>query len=314
VLALCPGGVNASNKQVFIFLLKMESSNNFKIIDASITNGKFEESSMKKSAISSAVALALGTASIGAQAALTTGSVLNFDAGTVICLAGGTAPSNCTYGASDVQGSFFTMDANGDGTVQTGEKTPISANDGIIIGTSQAASGSHAGPADGSENPGIDNPWGFFKNTGMHQTTSPVTVVNDLGTVKDLDFSGWSVTWNGIPSINMGGGFQDCGTTGDGICVDNNGNDIGGTYDNGTSLATLTCSASSCSTSSTFTLSYAAVVPQADASGFGGVPYTLTLVGHVDAPAAVPVPAAAWLFGSGLMGLVGVARRRKARA
>ena len=28
-------------------------------------------------------------------------------------------------------------------------------------------------------------------------------------------------------------------------------------------------------------------------------------------PAAVPVPAAVWLFGSGLAGLVGVARRRK---
>jgi len=31
-----------------------------------------------------------------------------------------------------------------------------------------------------------------------------------------------------------------------------------------------------------------------------------------DAPSAVPVPAAVWLFGSGLIGLVGVARRRKA--
>lgn len=29
-------------------------------------------------------------------------------------------------------------------------------------------------------------------------------------------------------------------------------------------------------------------------------------------PAAVPVPAAAWLFGSGLLGLIGVARRKKA--
>jgi hypothetical protein len=32
------------------------------------------------------------------------------------------------------------------------------------------------------------------------------------------------------------------------------------------------------------------------------------------APSAVPVPAAAWLFGSGLLGLVGVARRKKANA
>lgn len=35
---------------------------------------------------------------------------------------------------------------------------------------------------------------------------------------------------------------------------------------------------------------------------------TLTLA----APSAVPVPAAVWLFGSGLLGLVGVARRKKA--
>ena len=32
---------------------------------------------------------------------------------------------------------------------------------------------------------------------------------------------------------------------------------------------------------------------------------------HVDAVSQVPVPAAVWLFGSGLLGLVGVARRRK---
>ncbi|HED13494.1 MAG TPA: VPLPA-CTERM sorting domain-containing protein, partial [Gammaproteobacteria bacterium] len=57
-----------------------------------------------------------------------------------------------------------------------------------------------------------------------------------------------------------------------------------------------------------FTLSYAAVVPVGDPSNFGGVNYTVNAGGHV----VVPVPAAAWLFGSGLVGLVGVARRRKA--
>jgi hypothetical protein len=30
------------------------------------------------------------------------------------------------------------------------------------------------------------------------------------------------------------------------------------------------------------------------------------------APSAVPVPAAAWLFGSALLGLAGVSRKRKA--
>jgi hypothetical protein len=31
---------------------------------------------------------------------------------------------------------------------------------------------------------------------------------------------------------------------------------------------------------------------------------------HVTSISAVPVPAAVWLFGSGLLGLIGVARRR----
>jgi len=37
-------------------------------------------------------------------------------------------------------------------------------------------------------------------------------------------------------------------------------------------------------------------------------PSNLVMVTNV---AAVPVPAAAWLFGSGLLGLIGVARRKK---
>lgn len=41
--------------------------------------------------------------------------------------------------------------------------------------------------------------------------------------------------------------------------------------------------------------------------------YVGTLDGFV-APGPIPVPAAAWLFGSGLLGLVGVARRKKATA
>ncbi len=41
----------------------------------------------------------------------------------------------------------------------------------------------------------------------------------------------------------------------------------------------------------------------------GGTP-TLLPFAHVDV-AAVPVPAAAWLFGSGLLGLIGIARRKK---
>jgi len=36
------------------------------------------------------------------------------------------------------------------------------------------------------------------------------------------------------------------------------------------------------------------------------------IVATLDSLTTVPVPAAAWLFGSGLLGLVGIARRKKA--
>ncbi len=43
-----------------------------------------------------------------------------------------------------------------------------------------------------------------------------------------------------------------------------------------------------------------------------GVTFTSASGQFLTAPAAVPIPAAGWLFGSGLLGLIGVARRKKA--
>jgi len=45
---------------------------------------------------------------------------------------------------------------------------------------------------------------------------------------------------------------------------------------------------------------------------FIGFSANFNLAGADLPPPAVPVPAAVWLFGSGLLGLVGVARRKKA--
>jgi len=126
----------------------------------------------------------------------------------------------------------------------------------------------------------IDNPWIFGSNPGQHVTnvqgSSPS--VNPDGTV---NMSGWSVYW-GAPGeevyINMGTGGPATVTCGD-VCQDGD----------------------------TFTLFYTTVVPAGQP--FAGVSYQLYLEGVVS---AVPVPAAVWLFGSGLLGLAGIARRRKA--
>ena len=211
----------------------------------------------KKHTLGIAIAIALGSTSLTVSAALTSSATLSFD----------------------INYSYFGIDTNGDGSIDPAEKTPIGSFNGIHIGTTQLASGSHSGPVDGTESPNIDQPWEFFGNTGMHQTTSPITVLNDFGTYKELDMSGWGVTWNGIPSIPL---VQ-------------------------TSSALISCSTSSCSDSSTYTLDAAFHVPESG-TGFTTVNYALHLEGHVS---NVPIPAAAWLFGSGLFGLIGIARRKK---
>lgn len=284
---------------------------------------------MKKSTLAKAVGLTLGMASFGAHAALTSSAVLEFNAGVTTCVS-----NDCPNLGTDVTaGSWFGMDANGNGSIQSGEKTAIAPHDGIHIGFAQPATGSHSGAPFGSansytgtnliqigmdsannpiylsdgngnnitatttENPGVDEPWSFFGNTGMDFTTKAVTVVNDAGTKKFLDFSGWTVTWNGIPAIPMTTGAWGIGT-----------NFFGG----GNGVARILCSSNTCSQTSTFTLDYFATVPLNDPSGFGGVKYTLHMEGHVgEAVAAIPVPAAVWLFGSGLVGLAAVARRKK---
>lgn len=227
------------------------------------------------SALEKAAASAiLASISTPILAALPNDALLDFDPG----VTGG-------YYGFVTGGSYFGM-----GSLNPPDRTGLSPNEGVIIGTAQPASGSHGGAPDGSESPGIDLPWGFFNNTGMHLSESAVTATDINSNTQELDMSGWRVTWNGIASINMGGGIQDCGTSTDGICVDGMGTDIanigGIPYNNGTGMGTLTCDID-CSDGDGFTLDYQAVVPQADPSNFGGVPYFLKLTGTIVLPGSV---------------------------
>lgn len=192
-------------------------------------------------------ALAFTAPCLAAQAALPDGTVLQFNAG---------VPS---YGSSGNQigiasGSYFAVDTNGNNSFSGLEKTAISMHDGVILGASQPASGSHPGNVNGTESPGIDNPWMFFGNVGMFQTLNPVSDFGD-GT---LDFSGLGVTWNGIPNIPIGS--QQLGDT---------------------LRATIVCTNTPCQVGDTYTLDYRGRVPAGDPSGFGGVLFGLHLEGTI---------------------------------
>lgn len=241
-----------------------------------------------KTTLKLGIGLAIGTSISGTVSAAlpANDAVLQFDAGVKSCIQNvGTPPNNCYYGVAVKTGSYFSMDTDSNGFKQS-ERTPIAMNDGLFIGVTQDASGSHTGEPDGSENAGIDLGWNFFTNTGLHRTTVAPTVINgdngDMDGVATLDFSGWNVTWNGIPSIalnnNIGapsepnGGIEPGFTPGEAIltCFTDAGRTMTG----------------DCSEDDYYTLEYDARVPLGDPSGFSNVHYFLHLEGQIIVPPA----------------------------
>lgn len=151
-------------------------------------------------------------------------------------------------------GSWFAMEASG--WLYTG----ISGNQGLQLTQIQSATSKPLSP-------GIDTRWEFFGNGGVSLTTSEVNIISDdgAGTVL-LDFSGWGVSWNGIPVIPLNlrphGGVE------------------GGPVKNSAGVAVMRCE-KDCSNGETYTLVYTATVPDGDASGFGNVSYELHLEGKI---------------------------------
>lgn len=208
-------------------------------------------------------------------------------------------------------GSFFAMDLNGDGLFRVSDRIALSqGTTGLVIGTTTTAGPSHYGLPTVGEMGSIDAAWGFLGNTGSDFLVTGVTG----DTVTGLDFSGWRVTWNGIPSLDMGGGLQDCETPSDGVCVQyypgaygqpGTSVDYDGVHNNGTGIATFAWDGVY---GHAYTIDYLATVPKADPYGFGGVGYLLHLQGVV----AVPEASTYGMLLAGL-GLVGFAARRRNR-
>lgn len=264
------------------------------------------------------IPLVLAISYSNAFGALVSNATLLFDDSVFTCPVGGTPP-NCDLGAPPelTSGTFYSFDINNNGVIELSERFAMTAKNGIKLGVAQPASGSHVGPPDGTESTDIDEPWSFFGNTGMHYSDAPVTIVSDDGVGNVLlDMSGWGITWNGIPKIPFGAGSWGSNPEGQ---------------------AVLTCS-TDCSVGDSFILFYTATVPASDPSGFGLVRYRLGFDSSGVAPSSVagiaassdtddpgaavtgiivagasnvPIPAAVWLFGSGLIGLFGVAKHKQ---
>ena len=228
----------------------------------------------KDTLISASITSLLGLgASVNVQAAPPSkNAVLSFTPNTTCILDLGTFP-NCTYGINlNAPGSYFDMPGF--------STTAIQSHDGIILGQDQPASGSHSDIPDGTESPGIDEPWSFFGNTGMHQTTAPIQVLtnDDAGNVT-LDLSGWYWTWNGIPTIPLNGDPDNFGLEGN------------------TGIANMTCSvdgiAADCVDGADYVLDYEAQFQQNDPSNLGGARYRLHLEGVISGvlpDAILPIP------------------------
>lgn len=224
-----------------------------------------------------ALGLALGVPGAGAQAAvLNAGDLLTIDAGVQLYDAYGNP-------AGVSGGSWFALDTDSNRSIATHEKAAIypGTDGGIRIGSVQAIGAIDIWPD-------------YFGATGYDYTT----VAPTGGTTAGIDFSGWSIYWNGQPvpiAVDYGAWTPtNCATLG---CA-------GVSF-----IADVAAFSWSGVYGDSYTLWYSLSF-MTDPGTWVTTDYILYLEGTVQAP--VPVPAAVWLFGSGLIGLLGIVRRRAA--
>lgn len=231
---------------------------------------------MNKKQIAMAVMCVLGAAAaVTAQAAvLQTGDLLSLTPGVQVYDSNGN-----TVNVSS--GSFFAFDVQNKQTIQDIWKFAItpSTDGGIVVGQTQSS-----GTIDS-----ID----WYGNIFSDYSTTAVTG----GTTSGLNMSGWNLMeWGVVPASMGSGAWTPLNCAAEGVACSGYADGVGvfnwsGVYGDA------------------FTLDYAARFPSTD-SNFAYVRVFYHFEGTVVAASTVPVPAAAWLFGSGLMGLLGMVRRR----
>lgn len=238
---------------------------------------------MKKQILCAAIVSTLGTvASLGAQAAtVNNGDILHITAATF--------DSNGYVNG----GSYYGVDTNGNNQISAAEKVALAeGTTGLVIGVTSTPGASHGGAPTASDTNAVTAPDVFFGSTGSWYFTSPVTG----STTGGLNMSGWNWAWNGLQSIPLGSGPWQPGNCAALGCT-------GYTFTNGIGRFQWDGVYGHA-----YTLDFTSTGLPGDPSGFGGVRFYTHLEGMV-AAAPVPVPAAMWLFGSGLAGLFGLIRR-----
>jgi hypothetical protein len=237
------------------------------------------------------------TAAVGAVAMSAQTSAYALGNGDVFTITSGVQAVDSNGNPSDVtSGSFFGMDFNGNSNISGTEKTPVPTGPGFTLGqagNTVPTAGTDYGTGSAGGTGPVDGTWAFNSNWGTDwfNGTGPSALSGNT-----LDFSGWTVAWNTLSNIPMTGGaftVGNCGPLGCGA---------GATFADGVAFLTIT--------GANYQIDYSATVPTGDPSGFGGTQYFLRLVGTCTAAGggncdnsftpAVPVPAAVWLFGSGL--------------
>ena len=226
---------------------------------------------IKKTILKTTLVLAFGAANIGAYAAtLKTGDILTIAPGVPVY------DSNANM-VNVSPGSWFGIDADSNLKIANTEKTPIStAGAGaLVVGTTQGA--------------GTFDSWTWGGFSGSDKTTVPVGGSTTTG----LNLSGWIWIFGGNETSLNSGAWTPLNASSLGAPTSGYADGVGlfswdGVYGH------------------SYQIWFTATIPQS-AGCCTNTPYMLHLEGTVQ---AVPLPAAVWLFGSGLLGLLGITGTR----